>query len=58
VVTHPRLIKDIWAARGDNIQYLRTLVHKAAKGRKWSGTSFVDESGIGYRLVHSSNAPE
>jgi two-component system KDP operon response regulator KdpE len=53
VVTHAQLMKEIWGAAADNIQYLRILVRKLRQKIEADPTRpslIVSESGVGYRL--------
>jgi two-component system, OmpR family, KDP operon response regulator KdpE len=54
VVTHDRLLKDIWSGnQRDNIQYLRILVRKLRQKIETDPNRprlLVTESGVGYRL--------
>jgi two-component system, OmpR family, KDP operon response regulator KdpE len=58
VVTHQQLMKEIWGARGGNIQYLRILVRKLRQKIETDPTRpslIVSESGVGYRLDRDTN---
>jgi two-component system, OmpR family, KDP operon response regulator KdpE len=52
-LTHRQLIKEIWASRGGNIQYLRVLVRKLRQKIETDPARpklIINKSGIGYRL--------
>jgi two-component system KDP operon response regulator KdpE len=53
VVTHAQLMKEVWGAAVDNIQYLRILVRTLRQKIEADPTRpslIVSESGVGYRL--------
>jgi two-component system, OmpR family, KDP operon response regulator KdpE len=59
MVTHPQLIREVWGARADNIQYLRILVRKLRQKVEIDPTRpalIISESGVGYRLGQGSTA--